>query len=334
MARVVDIHNHVYPTEWIEYLTKRRDSARIERTGPTSMTLYWQDVHITHVSAPGLYDPAARIEDLDKYGIDAQIISLTWPSVELIPAREGTEWARRINDYFAEFCRRYPGRFYANATLPFQDVDGALKELERARKDLAVKGIMMFSNIDGKPIASPDFYPLYAMAQEFDLPIFIHPAIPLTAEAMRKVRLPFSLYGFTLDTTMAVVSLIFQGIFETFPRLKVIHPHLGGVVPYLAGRMEDAFRSYAKAWGFQLTKGPSEYYKDHVYIDSISRYAPAMKCALEFVGPDHICFGTDYGHPVGNVERAVDYVKHMGLSEKDTNKILGDNADRIFRLNQ
>jgi len=332
MTRIIDVHNHLYPRQWMEYLEGRADSPRMERTGPTSMIFYWEDVAIAHVNRAGHYDPEARIEDMDRYGIDVQIISLTWPSVELIPAKEGVVWAKRVNDYFAEVCQRYPGRFYAYATLPYQDVAEAVKELERAYKDLGVKGIMMFSNINGKPIASPEFYPIYAKAQEYDLPIFIHPAVPLTAEAMKKTRLPFPLFGFTFDTTMAVVSLIFQGVLEKFPQLRIIHAHLGGVVPYLAQRMEDSFRSYSREWGFELSKAPSEYYRSQVYIDCISFHLPAMRCALDFMGVEHILLGTDYAHPVGGPERAIASVKELGLSVDETAKILGGNAARLFSL--
>ena len=159
----------------------------------------------------------------------------------------------------------------------------------------------MVSNIAGKLIASLEFY-------------------------------PFPLFGFTFDTTMAVVSLIFQGVLERFPRLKLIQAHLGGVVPYLVQRMEDSFRSYSQEWGFQLSKLPSEYYQSQVYVDSISFHLPAMQCALEFMGSEHILLGTDYAHPVGDPERAIASVKDLGLPREETDKILGGNAARLFGL--
>ena len=332
MTKTIDVHNHLYPKEWMNYLEKRTESPTMERTGPTSMTFYSESVPIAHISRAGHYDPEARIEDMDKYGIDVQVLSLTTPSVELVSVNDGVKWARRVNDYLASVCQRYPKRFYAYATLSYQNMDEAVRELDRAYKDLGVKGIIMFSNINGKPIASPEFYPIYAKAEEYELPILIHPAPPLTTEAMKTTRLPLPLFGYVLDTTMAVVSLIFQGVLEKYPGLKIIHSHLGGVVPYLVQRMEDSFRSYSKEWGLELPKTPSEYYKSQVYPDSISFHLPAMRCCLDFVGPDHILLGTDYAHPVGNPEQAIAYVRDMGLSEEDTNKILGGNAARIFKL--
>lgn len=332
-TRTIDVHNHLYPQMWLDYLEKKTGSPRMERTGPGNMTLYFDEQPIAHVSRAGHYDPEARIVDVDKCGIDIQIISLTTPSVKLMSREEGIIWAKKVNDYLAKVCQKYPGRFYAYATLPFQDVDESLKELERSYEDLGIKGIIMFSNINGKPIASPDFYPFYQMAEEYELPILIHPAPPLTAKAMVKNKIPLPLYGYTLDTTMAVVSLIFQGVLERFPRLRIIHSHLGGVVPYLVGRMEDSYRSYAKECGFELPNTPSYYYRRQVYPDSISFHLPAMKCCLDYVGADHILLGTDYAHPIGNLEEAINYVKKLGLSEGESDKILGENARKLFKLN-
>lgn len=332
MSRTIDVHNHLYPKEWMDFLEQRRESPRMVKTSPTSMVFYCEGVAVAHVDRAGHYDPEARIKDMDEAGIDTQMLSLTIPSVELIDADEGIIWARRVNNYFAEVCQKYPSRFYAYATLAYQDVGAAMKELDRAYKALGVKGITLFSNINGKPVSSPEFLPIYAKAEEYDLPIFIHPAVPLTMEIMNKHRIHVGLYGYTLDTTIAVVSLIWQGILEKYPKLKIIHSHLGGMVPYLVQRMDDCWRSFSEEMGLKLAKKPSEYYQSQVYPDSISYFLPAMRCCLDLVGPSHICLGTDYAHRIGNLENAIDWVRKLGLSEEDTDKILGGNAVRIFKL--
>ena len=109
--------------------------------------------------------------------------------------------------------------------------------------------------------------------------------------------MPLPLYGFVFDTTMAVTGLIFKGVFEKFPKLKLIHSHLGGVFPYMVGRINDCFRTYACDFNFSLDKEPTEYYKDNVWVDAISFHVPSMKCAVEYLGLDHILIGTDYAHP-------------------------------------
>ena len=125
------------------------------RTGPTSMIFYYEGVRLATVSNPGHYDPEPRMKDLDKHGIDIQIISLTTPSVELIPAAEGVMWAKRVNDYYAEVCEKYKGRLYPMATLPYQDIKESVREMERARRDLGARGITLFSSIREKPDSIP-----------------------------------------------------------------------------------------------------------------------------------------------------------------------------------
>jgi len=316
----------------MDHLEKSTGRITMKRTGPTSMIFYAEGVPLSHVSRAGHYDPEARLEDMDKYGIDIQILSLTAPSVELVPPNEGVIWARRVNDYLVSVCQKYPKRFYAYATLPYQDVDNAVRELDRAYNDLGVKGIMMFSNINGKLITAPEFYPIYAKAEEYELPILIHPAPPLTADIMKMLKLPSGLFGFVFDTTMAVISLIFQGVLEKYPKLKLIHSHLGGVVPYMVGRIDDCFDKYSEEYGLELPKAPSVYYKEQVYDDSISYHLPAMRCCLDWLGPDHIMLGTDYAHPIGHIEEAIRYIRDMRLSEEDTDKMLGGNAARVFKL--
>jgi len=332
--KVIDVHNHLYPKEWMDYLKGRQGSPTMEQTGPTSFVFSYQGMRLATVSMPGHYDPEPRIRDLDEYGIDVQMVSLTTPSVELIPAAEGVAWARKVNDYLAGMCRQYAGRLYAFATLPYQDVGAAVKELERACKELGAKGITMFSNLAGEPIYAPQFMPIYEAAEAFNLPIFVHPAPPLTTEVLKRVDMPLPLYGFVFDTTMAVTGLVFKGVFERFPKLKVIHPHLGGVFPYLVGRINDCFRTYAKDFNFSLLKEPSEYYRENVYVDAISFHLPSMKCALEYLGPEHILIGTDYAHPIGGPDKVIGFVDQLGLPEKDREKIFYRNAEKLFGLEE
>lgn len=144
--------------------------------------------------------------------------------------------------------------------------------------------------------------------------------------------IPPGIFGYTLDTSLAVVGLIWHGVLEKFPGLKIVHSHLGGVVPYLVQRMENSWQFFSKDLKYELKKSASEYYQEQVYPDSISSYPPALKCCLDFVGPEHILLGTDYAHGPGIIEQAVADVKGMGLSPEDTDSILGGNAARIFHL--
>jgi predicted TIM-barrel fold metal-dependent hydrolase len=332
LPQVIDVHNSFYPKIWIDYLQKRTKSPILKSNGSLPMTFYVDGVIEAHIERIGHYDPDARIKDMDEAGISTQMISMSVPSVELLDKRDGIVWAKRINDYYAEVCEKYRGRFYFNATLPYQDVEASLEELDRAYRKLGAKGILMFSNLKGKPISSPEFEAIFSKAAEYDLPIFVHPSSPLSREMMAIHHLPAALYGFTLDTSTAIMSLIWTGVFEKYPELKIVHSHLGGIVPYSIGRVDGCWNSYHHEYGLELKKLPSEYYKNQVWIDSISYFVPAMKCALEYMGADHICLGTDYAHKIGNLEKAIDWVHKFGASKKDTERILGGNAAKLYKL--
>ncbi|MGZ8501379.1 MAG: amidohydrolase family protein [Candidatus Limnocylindrales bacterium] len=335
--RTVDCHNHWYPPDYLEYLVSRSEPPYARQTGPTSYVCYAPgDVIVAHIDRAGHYDLTARIEDLDKAGLDTQIMSITIPGPEMLPVKEGIYWAKRTNDSFARAVQDYPGRFYAYAGLPWQAPDEAVKELERCHKDLGVKGIQVFSNVNGEPLFIDKFDPLWALANELDLPFLVHPTVPLTASVMDMVRIPYQLYGYTLDTSMAVISLIFNGVFQKYPNLKAVHSHLGGMVPYLVQRLRASWKGYAKEWGLELEETPDITYATRVWPDTTSFYLPAMRCALEWVGPGHLVVGTDYAHRVGDPEGAIQAVKDLGasvsLTQDKTDLMLGKNAEALFKL--
>ena len=158
----------------------------------------------------------------------------------------------------------------------------------------------------------------------------------MTSDAMDKSRIPYQLYGYTLDSTLCVISLIFNGTFERCPDFKLIHAHLGGVAPYLVRRLQDAWKGYASEWGLELEKHPEETYRERVWADTTSFYLPAMKCCMEWLGPEHMIIGTDYAHRVGDPEGAIQSIielgKEMDLDQDTVDLILGKNAEELFNL--
>jgi predicted TIM-barrel fold metal-dependent hydrolase len=335
--RTVDVHNHWYPPDFLDYLVGRSEAPFARKTGPTSYVCYAPgDVIVAHIDRAGHYDLEARMEDLDKAGLDTQVISITIPGPESLPPDDGVYWAKRINDEYAEAVADHPGRLYAMAALPYQAPDEAAKELERCYEDLGVKGIQMFSNVNGEPLFLDKYDAIFAMANEWELPILMHPTVPWTAQLMDQLRIPYQLYGYTVDTSVSLISLIFNGVFEKYPKLKMVHGHLGGVVPYMVQRLRHAWKGYAKEWGLELSEPPDVVYQKQVWPDTTSFYLPAMKCALEWVGSDHLVVGTDYAHRVGDPEGAIKAVKDMGgaadLSQADVDAILGKNAEMLFKL--
>ena len=335
--RTVDVHNHWYPPEFLEHLVSRSEPPYARKTGPTSYVCYAAgDVIVAHIDRAGHYDLAARVEDLDKAGLDTQIMSFTIPGPESLPPDEGVYWAKRINDAYAQAAQDYPGRFYAMASLPYQVPDEAAKELERCHKDLGVKGIQMFSNIAGDPPFLDKFDQIFALADELDLPVLMHPAVPWTAELMDTLRIPYQLYGYTVDSSVSVISLIFHGVFEKHPNLKMVHSHLGGIVPYLVQRLRHSWEGYRAEWGLELSETPDVTYQRRVWPDTTSFYLPAMKCAHEWVGSEHLVVGTDYAHRVGDPEGAIKAINDLGaalsLPQNEVDLMLGKNAEELFKL--
>ena len=328
--RTVDVHNHWYPPDYLEYLVDRAELPYIRQTGPTSYVAHApNNVIVAHIDRPGHYDLKARIQDMDRGNLDTQVISITIPGPESLPPKEGVYWAKKINDAYAKAVQDYPGRFYAMANLPYQAPDEAAKEL-------GVKGIQMFSNVNGDPLFLDKYDPIFAMASQWELPILMHPAVPWTASILDKLRIPYQLYGYTFDTTLSVISLIFNGVFERHSNLKIVHGHLGGMVPYLVQRLRHAWKGYSKEWGLELSETPDVTYQKRVYPDTTSFYLPAMKCCLEWVGPEHLVVGTDYAHRVGDPEGAIKAVKNLGasinLSQDKVDAILGKNAETLYKL--
>ncbi len=335
--RSVDVHNHFYPKEYLEYLVSRTgERIRAEQTGDESYVCICGDVRVAHIDRPGHYDVEARIRDLDAAGMDTQIMSKTIPAPELLPRDEGVYWAKKINDALAEAVAKYPGRLYAYATLPYQDVDAAIVELERCKKELNFNGIQMFSNMQGEVMYQEKFDPIFQMAGDYDLPILLHPTIPMTSEAMDKSKIPYQLYGYTLDSTLCVISLIFNGTFERNTKFKLIHAHLGGIAPYMVRRLKDSWKGYAHEWGLEREQLPEETYRERVWADTTSFYLPAMKCCLEWLGPEHMMLGTDYAHRVGDPEGAikslVDLGEELKLPQDQVDMMLGKNAEELFNL--
>jgi aminocarboxymuconate-semialdehyde decarboxylase len=332
--KIVDIHTHFYTKPWLDFLAQRTEDPTFEWTSPTSGLAKVGGIPAGHVDKPATFDIKSRVEELDSLGIDVQVLSHTCPGVGEVSESDAIEWATKINDTLAGFCEEYSGRFYFLMTVPCQNVDKAIEEMERAKKLPGAKGVQVFSNVNGTLISDPQFHPILEKAADLSLPVKVHPAFtPLTADAMYKAKLPMQLFGFTLDTTMAITLMLFQGFFEKLPNLKVIHSHLGGMAPYMMGRIDTAFKRYSKEFCVECTLPPSMGYKDHVYIDTLAMHVPAIKCAWEYMGIDHMLFGTDFPHRAsGTVEGNLATLDEVGFSAEDKEKVLSKNAIKLFNL--
>lgn len=293
--------------------------------------------------SPPLYDLDSRFRIMDKYEPVRQVLTLGRIPVEHIAGpKEAADLAMRANEEMAELVNKYPDRFVAAlATLAMNNVDAALEEADRAIKDLKFKGVYLHTPVDEKPLDNPEFLPLYQKMCEYDLPIVIHPMRKADhpdylTEKESKYNLS-GLFGWPYDTTSAVARLVFSGIMEKYPGLKIVTHHLGGMLPFYAERIRQFTQMYAKSGTINLKKDAIDYFK-MIYADTaIYGNTSALMCGYDFFGPDNILFGIDF--PLGDTEQGdrnyrqtINAIEAMDISEEDKKKIYQDNARKLMRL--
>ena len=324
---IIDFHNHFYPSAYIEELKRERGYASVS-TDPQGRLLIHYTGDYNVVVGPHV-DIEHRLRDMDRNGIDMQVLTLTTPGVERETPERGVKLARRTNDGFAEIIEDHPDRFTALATLPLQDPEAAVEELERAVTELGLKGAMLLSNVNGKPLDAEEFGPVLEKAVKLDVPLYIHPTSPINAKWMDDYRL-VPIMGFGVDTSLAVLRLVFSGALKRHPRLKLVASHVGGVFPFLRGRIETGFNAYPEC-KVHIQEPPSTYLKK-VWMDSIIYDNDVLMSALSFSGAEKMMLGTDHPHQIGDIEKAVSRIKELDVSPKEKELILGENAARLLKL--
>jgi aminocarboxymuconate-semialdehyde decarboxylase len=272
-------------------------------------------------------DPSKRLDDMDRVGIDVEVLSLSTPNVYFAPPERQAEVARLVNDAYAELASKHPTRFKGFASIPMDDPDAALLELDRALGELRLNGVILLSNINGRPLTDARYRPFLEECDRRGVCIFIHPMIPVAAE-------PFSEYvlgpiiGFPFDTTLAAARLCYDGVLRELPRIRWILGHLGGAVPYLMERMDNGWRDFAEC-RVKIEELPSVYLK-RLYYDTVSFSPAALRMASEQVGADHMVMGSDYPHLLGSIDRAVSSIEALPVSQGDKDRIFSGTARAIL----
>jgi len=324
---IVDFHNHFYPKAYIDELKREKGYASVFKDEKGRLLIqYTGDYNIIVGPHINLQD---RIKAMDKYKIDLQVLTLTTPSVEREAPTRGIRLAQLANDGFGEIVEKQPDRFTALATLPLQDPEAAAIELERAVHERGLSGATLMSNANNHPLDSKRLMPIYEKAAKLDVPLFIHPTSPLNHTAMDDYRL-VPILGFGVDTALAVLRLVFSGVLQRLPSLKLVASHLGGVFPYLRGRIEIGFNAYPEC-KINISKPPSHYLKK-IWMDSICYDENILMSSYTYSGADKILLGTDFPHQISDLEKAVERIKRLNISEEEKQKILGENAAKLLKL--
>ena len=324
---VIDFHNHFYPPPYLDALRAGRSNVRVVVDADGNPVLHYPGDY--NVAVAGHRDIAYREQVLEREGVDLQILTLTTPGTHVEAPSRAVELARLVNDALAGVARERRAHFTALATLPLNDPAASVTELQRAMRDLGLRGAMLFSNVNGVALADARFRPLYEAADELEAVLFIHPTNPVGVEAMTDYWL-MPLVGFPMDTTLAAAKLVFSGVVERFPRIRWALGHLGGAVPYIAERLDRGYRAFRECRA-NITRPPSDYLRGF-YFDTVNFDPGALRLAITFAGADHILAGSDYPHQIGSIPSMLRSIGELGLPARERDMILGGNAARLLKL--
>jgi aminocarboxymuconate-semialdehyde decarboxylase len=325
-GRKLDLHTHYYPEAFFQKIRETQSDFSFDKD-PTGRTIIkYRGARFFGITPP-MTDVAKRIEDMDRVGIDVEVVSLSTPNVFFADAQRQPEIARMVNDAYAELITKHPRRFKGFASIPMDAPDAALKELHRAINDLKLNGVILLSNIRGNTLTSPTYRPFFEEANRMKLCIFLHPMIPANSEPFREYVLG-PIIGFPFDTTLAVARMCYDGLLRDFPDIRWIIAHIGGAVPYLMERMDNGFRDFAEC-RVKIDQLPSTYLK-RLYYDTVTFSAYNLNLARDLVGADHLVMGSDYPHLLGSIDRAVSSIESLNIPQSEKQRIFEGTALAIL----
>jgi aminocarboxymuconate-semialdehyde decarboxylase len=321
-----DLHTHYYPPSFFD-LIRRTPGDFSFGTDPTGRTIIrHRGARFFGVTAP-MTDPVQRLADMDRVGIDVEVLSVSTPNVFFAEGAGQVEVARAVNDAYAELIAQHPKRFKGFASIPMDAPDAALRELDRALGELKLSGVVLLSNIRGRALTDASYRPFFEEANRRRLCIFLHPMIPVSSEVFNEYVLG-PLVGFPFDTSLAVARMCFRGIFRDFPDIRWVIGHLGGAIPYLMERLDNGYRDFAECRE-HIDALPSTYLKQ-LHYDTVSFSGPALRMVREMVGVDHMVMGSDYPHMLGSIDRAVTSIQGLDIPDPDKQAIFSGTALRIL----
>ena len=332
----IDVFCHILPPEYYEAAVKDTTS---------QFHMFTRALHVKAMS-----DLETRLEVMKKFPGYSQLPCMVSPPIEYFVGPDRSPAIAALgNDVLSKICEEYPEAFPGFiAGIPFNNVKASVEEIKRS-KDMGAKGIQIFTHMNGEPIDTEEYWPIYEICEKLDMPILIHPAGGLkTPEFPSETISQYELWwaiGWPYQTTVAMARLAFSGVFEDFPELKLVTHHVGGMIPMLAGRLENGLKMYgsrtADSLKEKLTKtklkgDPVDTFKKF-YADSASfGSAAAIQCGLDFFGTDHILFASDMPFDPeqgpGYIDRTLKAIDTLPLTEAEKKAVCYDNAARLFHL--
>ncbi len=324
---MVDVHSHFFPDRFLSALAREGPAygVRVEKSG--GERLIWNSPRQSARIGPVFYDVAARLAAMDRWGVAQQALSLSPPMLYWAPPALGHELAQTFNEEVEAICRAHPGRFVSLATLPLQDVEAALLEMERAAR-AGARGIYIGTNVKGRYLDAPEFAPLYERCGRLGLPVFTHPLNNAGEDRMEGWHLANSV-GNPGETALAAARLIMSGTLDRYPRLTLVLAHGGGSLPFIIARMDHAY-AVRRECQASIPNRPSTYLK-RVYFDTITHGDAALRLLIESAGAGRVLLGTDQPYDMADAIPAR-RVRRLGLAPSAVQAICRRNAQRLLRL--
>lgn len=321
---IIDVHNHFYPKAYLEMVKKGGCVAQAAEDDEGNLLIIYEgDFNIVD---RGHADEDFRLTQLDRCGIDAQVMTMTTPGVHIEEPGRGIEMARASNEGFAEIAEKSGGRYAPLAALPLQAPKAAADELVHAVTKLGLKGGTLFTNICGKTLDLPEFRPVFEAAASLGVPLFVHPTTPVPARMFLDFRLAATV-GFTTDTTVCFARLIFSGLLDEIPGIRLVASHLGGTLPFLAERLDRGFEAYPECK--RPKRRPSDYLKE-IFYDCVLFDPRTVRFAMDTLGVRQFMVGSDYPHQIGSLEKAVKVISDLDLTDPEKELVFGTNAKELF----
>lgn len=276
---------------------------------------------------------AERIRHMDATGVDMQVLSFGSPGTQAFDAKTAIPMAKDANDIAYATMQKYPGRFSSFAALPTADPQASADELERTVTQYGFCGTMIHGHTQGQFLDDKKFWPIFAMAEKLDVPIYLHPTYPhpdaIKAYFEGYEDLARAAWGFAVDTSIHFLRILFSGAFDEFPKLKFILGHLGEGLPFAMHRLNDHTKGSAKRRGLALE--PIEYLQRNMVVTTSGNwYEPAFVCTALALGIDNILFAIDWPYEPNTT--GMDFLHKLSISDADREKIAHGNAERILRV--